>query len=298
MQPAHVIEITTPKKFVLNGLWFGVKKPRTVVIWVHGLGSSMFSKLAIADRLVDAKSAVLVFNNRGHDTIANVPTTGKKRIKGGAAHERFTDSADDIQGAINFARKQGAKNIFLAGHSTGCQKSIYYASRNPFRTRRVLNGIIILAPMSDYSAQRHEYGAKKVAKAVAYAGRMVRGGNGRQLLPPHVWDWPWSAQRFLSLYSGKGAEEIFTYWDAKKDPRALKSVKVPVLVLLAERDEYGDRPAKKIGEWFGKHLQAKHQVTIIPKVGHSFSSRGGSASGGKVGERAVTAAIRNFMKGK
>ena len=298
MTPCCIVKITTPSKFVLNGLWLGPysakaskgkpRKPKRVIVWVHGLGSSMFSKLTIAEKLVDAKTAVLVFNNRGHDTIANVPTTGKKRVKGGAAHEKFTDSADDIQGAINFVRKTGIKNIFLAGHSTGCQKAIYYASRNPFRTRRVLNGIIILAPMSDYSAHRHEYGAKKVGRAVHYAQAMARRGDGQQLLPPHIWDWPWSAQRFLSLYSGKGSEEIFTYWDAKKNPKTLKSVKVPVLVLLAEKDEYGDRPAKKIGEWFGRHLQAKHRVIIVPRVPHSF----------KGGERAVAGAIRKFMKEK
>jgi len=298
MIPAFVVEITTPKRFILNGLLFGPKKPKRVIVWVHGLGSSMFSKLAIAEKLIDGQTAVLVFNNRGHDTIANVPTTGKKRVKGGAAHEKFTDSADDIQGAINFAKKNGIKNIFLAGHSTGCQKAIYYASRNPFRTRRVLNGVIILAPMSDYSAHRHEYGAKKVQRAVHYAQAMARRGNGQQLLPTHIWDWPWSAQRFLSLYSGKGAEEIFTYWDAKKDPKTLRSVKVPVLVLLAEKDEYGDRPAERIEEWFGKHLQGKNRIEIIPNVSHSFSSKGGSASGGKGGEKRVAAAIRDFMKGK
>jgi len=285
MRPCHVVEITTPKKFILNGLWFGPTKPKRVIVWVHGLGSSMFSKLAIAEKLADRQTGVLAFNNRGHDTIANVPTTGKKRIKGGAAHEKFTDSADDIQGAINFVRKIGIKNIFLAGHSTGCQKAIYYASRNPLRTRRVLNGIIALAPMSDYSAHRHAYGATKVQRAVHYAQAMARRGRGQQLLPPHVWDWPWSAQRFLSLYSGRGAEEIFTYWDAKKNPKTLKSVKVPLLVLLAEKDEYGDRPAKKIAVWFETHLRAPHRVVIVPRVPHSF----------KGGERRVASSIKSWM---
>ncbi len=284
MQPCYAVEITTPKKVRLYGLWLGPKKPKKVVVWVHGLGGSMFGKLGIAEKLVDGETAVLVFNNRGHDTVASIPTAGKKRIKGGAAHEKFTDCVDDIQGAINFVRRQGVKNIYLAGHSTGCQKSVYWASKKD----RGVKGIILLAPMSDYSAHRHEYGGKKVQQAVAHARVMASRGKGQQLLPPNVWDWPWSAQRFLSLYSGVGAEEIFTYWDAKRHPRTLKSVKVPLLVLLAEKDEYGDRPAKRIGKWFEKHLQAKHRIAIIPRVPHSF----------KGGEKAVANAIRNFMKGK
>ena len=300
MQPCYTVEITTPKKFILNGLWFGPysakatkgkpQKPKRVLVWVHGLGSTMFSKLAIAEKLVGGGTAVLVFNNRGHDTIVNVPTTGKKCLKAGAAHEKFTDSADDIQGAINFARKQGVKSIFLAGHSTGCQKSVYWASGKKGRGAK---GMILLAPMSDYSAHRQEYGAKKVAKAVAYAQTMARRGNGQQLLPPHVWDWPWSAQRFLSLYSGKGAEEIFTYWDAKENPKTLKSVRLPILVMLAEKEEFSHIPANTIAAWFEKHLNNPRgdtswisKVVVVSGVGHSF----------KGGEKKVAAHIRSFMQ--
>src|SRR3989344_7901479 len=127
MQPCFHIEITTPKKVVLNGLWFGSysakaskgkpKKPKRVIVWVHGLGSSMFSKLEIADELVDKKTAMLVFNNRGHDKVVSVATTKGKRILAGSAHEKFTDCADDIQGVINFARRRGVNNVFLVGHS-------------------------------------------------------------------------------------------------------------------------------------------------------------------------------------
>ena len=66
MRPCFQIEIVTPKKFVLNGLWFGSKKPKRVIVWVHGLGSSMFSKLGIVDQLVDKETAVVMFNNRAY----------------------------------------------------------------------------------------------------------------------------------------------------------------------------------------------------------------------------------------
>src|SRR3989344_2508506 len=167
MTPCHVVGILTPKKYFLRGLWFGPRRPKRAIVWVHGLGSSMFSKLSIVEKLVDPQTAVLVFNNRGHDKVSRLARADEKKIGktllGGAAHEIFTDSADDIQGAINFAKRQGAKEIFLVGHSTGCQKSIYWASR---KKRRSVKGIALLGPVSDWSAEMKRSGARKVAGAM------------------------------------------------------------------------------------------------------------------------------------
>ena len=254
-----------------------------------GWGARCSANSRLREKLVGGGTAVLVFNNRGHDTIVNVPTTGKKCLKAGAAHEKFTDSADDIQGAINFARKQGVKSIFLAGHSTGCQKSVYWASGKKGRGAK---GMILLAPMSDYSAHRQEYGAKKVAKAVAYAQTMARRGNGQQLLP-RMCGIGRERAAFLSLYSGKGAEEIFTYWDAKENPKTLKSVRLPILVMLAEKEEFSHIPANTIAAWFEKHLNNPRgdtswisKVVVVSGVGHSF----------KGGGEKVAAHIRSFMQ--
>lgn len=265
MTPCHLILLTTPKRFLLRGIWLGPKKPKRVVVWVHGLGSSMFSKLEIAERLVDKQTAVLVFNNRGHDLVTRISSTRGKRIKAGSAHERFVDCIDDIEGAIGFARKSGAKDIYLAGHSTGSQKSVYWAAKRG----RGVRGVILLAPISDYSTGPIFYTKKQAQRAVAVARRYMQAGRKHELLPEGF-----DAQRFLSLYSGKGPEEIFTYWDPKRNPRTLKNVRLPVLVLLAGNDEFADRSAKKIAGWFEKHLR-RGRVVVVLRVEHGF--RGGEA---------------------
>ncbi len=284
-------EIITPQKAILNGLWCGPssdkatkgkpKKPKRVIVWVHGLGSSMWSKLGIVEKLVDSTTAVLVFNNRGHDVVARISTTGKKRIQGGAAHEVFTDCVDDIQGAVNLAKQSGAKEIFLAGHSTGCQKSVYWASK-----KRGVRGIILLAPISDYSAEVKLRGNKRVVRAALAARALVGRGKKHTLLPENIWHETLDAQRFLSLYTGKGAEEIFTYWNPAVNPRTLKSVKIPLLTLLAESDEFADRPAKKIEDWFLKYAKKQDATHVISRVAHSFSG----------GESRVARLIRDWMK--
>lgn len=286
MIPAHVVQITTPKKYILNGLWLGPKKPKRVVVWVHGLGSSMFSKLSLAKKIADARTAALVFNNRGSERviqIRNTHDTKSKRLLAGAAHERFTDCVDDIQGAINFAKRAGIKDIFLAGHSTGCQKSVYWGAKKG----RGVKGIVLLAPVSDYAGALHTHGKAKVTRVAAYAQSLVRKGKPNELIPTSMWPEELDdAQRFLSLYTPASTEEIFCYAQPNKKPRTLQKVKVPTLILWAENDQFSDRPAKDAAAWFERNLKNKHKVLVVPKVGHSF----------KGGEKAVVRAVRDFMK--
>ena len=291
MKACYAIEIITPKKILLRGLWFGPKRPKQVLVWVHGLGSSMFSMQTLATNFVDTKTAVLMFNNRGHDKISRLARANEKKIRkthlAGAAHEVFLDCVDDIQGAVNFAKRQGVKIIYLAGHSTGCQKAIYWASRNPPAGGggRGVKGIILLAPISDWAAEMKRQGKRKIARTATVARSLVARGKRHQLLRPGLWHEVLDAQRFLSLYTPDSVEEIFSYGQPQKNPRVLKSVRIPILILWAGKDEFSDRSPKKIMAWFGKHLK-RGRAVIVPRVGHSFHGA----------ERQVAHTIRRWMK--
>lgn len=287
--PCHVVQITTPKKYLLNSLWFGHKKPKRVIVWVHGLGSSAFSKVGLAQELADQQTAVLFFNNRGHDVVANLSKNAKqtekrpKRTLAGAAHERFTDSEDDIQGAINFARTTGARDIFLAGHSTGCQKSVYWAYK---KKAKGVKGIVLFAPVNDYAGALAWHGKAKLARAERIARALVAKGKAHELLPKEVWsEEPDDAQRWLSLYTPGSVENIFSYDDENKTPRILHAVRIPILVLWAGKDEYADRSPERVGEWFEKHLKRNDRFVVIPQVLHGF----------KGGEKRVAKEVRKFV---
>ena len=285
MLPCHVVEIITPKKYVLNGLWFGPKKPKRVIIWVHGLSGSVFSNRRYLAKILDNKTAVLTFNNRGHDIVSGTRrANGTFGPFGGEAHEIFTDCVDDIEGAVRFARRSRVKRMYVGGSSTGSQKTVYWASRTKYL--RNVRGFILAVPLSDHASTVYLRGRAKLKRAVEVARTLVRKGKPRELLPSKLWHHPFDAQRFVSLYSGKGSEEIFTYWDPKQNPRALRLIRAPALVLLAGKDEYSDRPAKSIAAWFEKHLR-KCKVVIIPRVTHSF--RGA--------EKRVAREIQRFIAG-
>lgn len=282
MTAVHLVEIVTPKGVRLQGAWVGAMRPRRVVIWMHGLGSSMFSKLAITRLLAKDLTAVLVFNNRGHDQIANLSTTKRKRFTGGAAHEVFTDCLDDIEGAIRLARSTGAKDIVLAGHSTGSQKIAYWAATKG----RGVRGIVLLAPISDYDGAVALHGKKVVDRAVAYARSLVKKKRGSEYVPARVWpEGPYSASRFLSLYAGEGTEEIFTYWDPARKPATLRRIRIPTLVVLAGKDIYTKRKPQDIEAWFLNHLYTG-EVVIVPEAEHGF----------KGSEKTVANALARFMK--
>lgn len=269
MRAAHIVDFETPKGYQLNGIWYGIHEPHTVYIWVHGLGSSVFSKRELMDRLAGNKTAVFSFNNRGHDKLSSVLyTSGKKtkrKLAGGGA-EVFTECVDDIEGAVRYAKLSGAKNIFLVGHSTGCQKSIYWASKKGSGVK----GIVLLAPISDYAGGIHIEGIKKINRVVAYAKALVKKRQGNELIPLSIWSFePMTANRFISLYTPDSVEEIFPYSQKGRTPRLLKKVQLPLLALYAENDQFGDRPAEDIATWFSTY-RPRDTTKVIPMVDHGF----------------------------
>jgi pimeloyl-ACP methyl ester carboxylesterase len=273
---ARIITIQTPQRFLLNGLWFGPLRPQTVFIYLHGLSGSVFYQSELAASLAGRQTAVITFNNRGSNIISGVRRLDPRSAQGykyyacGMAHEVFTDCVDDIDGAVAYARRLGARRIFLLGHSTGCQKSIYYLNQ---RLRTAVTGAILLAPMSDYATVGQEADPATYRRALAIARRLVKAGQPHELLPTGAWPEIYDAQRFLSLYTPESKEEIFSYASGRK-PAALQRIKQPLLVLLAGQDPFGDRPMAEIAAWFKAALvKQRAEVGIIKGVGHSFSPR-------------------------
>lgn len=289
MQPCFSFAVQTPKGYVLKGLWFGPKNPAQVIIFVHGLGSTVFSNHDLITPLTNATTAVLVFNNRGHDFVTSVRRIDKRKRKGyvsifaGAAHEIFTDCADDIEGLVRFVQQQGVKHIVLAGHSTGSQKVVYYATRSG--KQKNIEKIILLSPVSDYAGLFRQQKKAIIPKALAKAKELVVAGKPHELLPSELVLIPCDAQRYLSLYTPDSIEEIFSFSQPKKVPGLLHRIHIPTLVILAQHDEYWDRPVRRVATWFDQHLKAPHQIEIIPQAEHAYPGK----------EKEVVALMEKFI---
>ncbi len=253
---------------MLDGLWYGAESAKRAFIFIHGLTASVFSQAKVLPPLVDESTGVLYFNNRGTGHIAKVKRRDESSEKGytsemiGCAHEVFTDCVDDIQGAIDFVKSRGAEEIYLVGHSTGCQKSIYYASDE--QRANNISGIVLLCPLSDYA---YAMGAEKEAatRGQKVAQALVDAGEQHALMPQDVWPELIDAQRFISLYTPDSPEEIFKYWTPETEPKTYSAVTLPVLTVFASADEYADRSAEELAAWFKEKSSAGTFKSVIIK---------------------------------
>jgi pimeloyl-ACP methyl ester carboxylesterase len=270
-----IAKIITPNKFLLNGLWFGSENTKRTIIFIHGLTGSAFSTLKIVNKFIDENTSVLTFSNRGSAKISKVKRLDKRRKKGstsfivGEAHEIFADCVDDIQGAVNLVNSLGIREIFLMGHSTGCQKSIYYLSQRG--NQKKIKSIILLSPLSDYASFIKNIDLKLAKKLETIAQDLINRNTPHQLMPIDLWPEIHDAQRFVSLYTPNSSEEIFCYAQKDKLPITFRKIRIPTLVILGEKDNYRDRPISIIASWFKKMTKAKNiSINIVKNASHGF----------------------------
>lgn len=262
----EIVEIVTPKKYLLNGLWLGAINSRRVFINVHGLTSNLFSGNKLYS-LIDSETAVLTFNNRGHDVVSRIKKLNPANPKGydsevaGTAHEIFEDCVDDLEGVVEFCQKSGVKEVYLVGHSTGCQKSVYYLSKT--KNKQNVSGVVLLCPLSDYAAVQIASDKTQYEKAIQFSKSEIESGRPNTLLSEEYWPSELiDAQRFLSLYTPESSEEIFTY-SHEKNPSVFKSVDAPMMVVLAGADEYADRSGEELKKWFDINQKSQNYKSVL-----------------------------------
>ncbi len=286
------LQFLTPKKCILNGLWYGGRKPERAIVFIHGLGSSAFAHHDYLAPLAGPRTAVIFFSNRGHDQVSRIrqassPATIKRRpLLAGAAREVFAECADDIEGVVDTLRTKRVNKIYLVGHSTGCQKSVYYLAKG--RSSKSVRGAVLLCPVSDYASIRKFTDPRLLRRAQAVARKLARSGKGHCYLPSELWPELIDAQRFVSLYTPDGAEELFPYAQPHKAPKLLREIRVPLHVVLAGSDEYHDRSTEEIAAWFSANLRSvRRSVSVVPGAGHGFKGY----------ENRVVNEVRDWLRG-
>lgn len=267
--PVSLVRLRTRDGVWLDGVVTEPKRrSRSALVLVHGLGS-VFSAAPtltreLSTRLNAAGIAYFKFNTRGHGVVAR----GGRRLAG-AAYERFVDCVEDIRTVLAFVRQRGHRRIVLAGHSTGANKVLYYASRA--RDRRV-SGIVLLGAVSDVAAEARRLGQRELRRRVAAAERIAR--RDPLGLVPRAWGY-WSARRYISLYRPGEVEDVFPYYRPGARWTALRAVRLPIAVVIGRRDEFLDRPAGELIAAFRQNATRARAFTgaVISGARHGFQRR-------------------------
>ncbi|MFH0880323.1 MAG: alpha/beta fold hydrolase [Lentisphaerota bacterium] len=240
-------------KTSLNGFWArGARLQPGLLLFVHGMGSNFYRSRLKKEFMLQCGRLgfdALLFNNRGAED--------------GTIDERFSDCLEDLDAALLFGRRQGYRRFVLIGHSTGCQKSVYYQSR---RQRSDIKALVLLSPADDHALCRRDLG-KRFASQVRKARNMVELGMGHQLVQG-LYE-TFSARRFLSVADPRQAEAgIFHY----HGPLAhFRKIQTPMLAVFGSREEYAILPPAKMLEILQQRSRSSHFDTLlIPEGDHSF----------------------------
>ncbi|MDE1825852.1 MAG: DUF1749 domain-containing protein [Candidatus Micrarchaeota archaeon] len=280
----EIVEFGASDGVMLHGFLTRPKKTSNrAVIHLHGMGGNMHRVVGGYDKLLsDSLNRIgynfFVIETRGSAIASWIRRYGKgKRRVGGTAFEKFEESRYDIDGAILALRSMGIKEIILEGHSTGCQKAIYYQfkARNP-----MVKGIILIGPGGDYNLHKKRLG-KRFAQAVRYARGKRR--DKLALMPKRYYEGIVGASRFLSFSDTKFPEaRIFDYESGRL--REFSGIKTPVLAILGSREEWMTMPAKsymKILE--GDNRSDFFGCIMIRGANHTFKGKGKELAGAITG---------------
>ncbi len=237
----------------LDGFWTrGSRRSRTLLVFVHGMGSNFYKSrfkktcLSLGPRQgID----VLSFNNRGSESQV--------------ADETFSDCLADIDAALAFARSEGYRNVFLLGHSTGCQKITYHQAR---RRNPLVKGLILAALGDDLAIARRDLG-KSYDRWLTRARTLVAQGRGDVKLPPKCLGF--TARRFLSAVDPNCTEATLFHLDGKL--AVFRKLKLPLFAVFPEKEQYACIPVSAAAEILRARTRSRDFSSgIIPDADHSF----------------------------
>lgn len=225
----------------LSGLLFTRRKAKSLVVWMHGLGGSIFDSdrtNLLADGFLDRGVAFFPFNNRGAHRL-------------GAAYEVIRDCVKDIDGALRELRRRGFRDITLAGHSTGANKVAVY---NHYRPRSPVKRYVMLAGGDDTGGLYREVGPR----------RFRTNKRSNELMRDRLMTW----RAFRDMANPNGDYNVFQFTEATRPRRPfryIREIRKPSLYVYGENDEFGF-DAKLLAQNIG----ANAEIVVLRDADHGF----------------------------
>lgn len=270
----HLVTISTEDRLTLDGaIYLPKQKTKKIVINTHGVAHNFYSPGFIQEMsksYTNSGWAFLTMNNRGHDYINETKLNiSKEKYKIlGSAYENFEDCIFDIRAYIDFAVKQGYKQIVLQGHSLGATKVAYYTAKTG--DKRV-NGLIFGSPIDHVGLFNMkddlEYRTGLLKKALT----AIKNKQKTPLVIKRVYEETMQIlpETYVSLFSRGGVSDIFNTYD-EKAKSLLSKITVPIFVFLS-RGEFSLKGNKKTLEIIKAKATNCHDFTYKLLTGSSHT---------------------------
>ncbi|MFE7139145.1 alpha/beta hydrolase family protein [Streptomyces sp. NPDC057644] len=165
-------EVEIPGELGPLPAWYVPGARDTWIITVHGLGTTRAQPMNLMPFLHQQRFPVLDLAYRG-DPGAPRPADGLGHF--GASEWR------DVDAALRYALRYGARNVIVHGWSTGATTALYAAVESPLRDR--ISGIVLDSPVLDWPVTLRALAAARGVPA-ALLPLAVRAAQGRTGMSP------------------------------------------------------------------------------------------------------------------
>ena len=211
--------------------------------------------------------------NRGTGIITAFLNTNDQIVIKGTAYDIFEESIYDIEAWINFALKQGYEEIWLEGHSYGCNKIVYSILQKQFPR---IKGLILISPSLTYENVLLKEWEEDHKTAEQEALQLLKEGKANKLLKHRLWgEEILSAQTFVSYFSPSSPANIFKYV-SNKDWHYVNKIYLPTLAITGTNDDGIWVDQYKAMEMLERELikAPKKKTAVFKNADHSFEGFG------------------------
>lgn len=175
----------------------------------------------------------------------------------------LSNDSGEIALLVNYLKSErgGAREVIgLMGHSTGCQNTIHYVTRQPRDDPKKFSAIdfgIIQAPVSDRQSVFDRMTQKQYEESLVVAQQMLKDKRHKEIMPAKFtklfFGIPISAYRWNSIMAIRGDDDFFSSDLEKSDfDSTFGKFDKPLLVLFSGADEYVEKSINKeelINKW-------------------------------------------------
>lgn len=274
----QILKVSTEDKIILKAFYFSNNKSKKrLILHIPGMsGSIYYNSFYEAMYSGYPKNGLdfIVAEHRGVGVITQFATTTDDVVLKGTTFDSFgKDVLKDLDAWINIAIRLGYKEIWLQGHSYGCNKIIYYILQ---RDIPEIKGLILLSPSLTYEYSLCDEWKDDHKETEQEALSLVKQGKSDNLLQHRLWGTEiLTARTYLSLFGKDSPANIFKYvsnrnWDF------VNSIKLPVIAFTGTKDEGPCINQHEAMHMLKRELKKSPRVKTIvfPNAEHDFCGFG------------------------